>query len=245
MKKSFISVFLCIGLFVFLSSRSPAQTVDDVLKKMIESQGGAEFLRSVKDITITGSIDIVQQGLSGSLTIYKKEPDKRRTDIEVMGMIITQAYDGQNAWWVNPQTGATEELSGQQAADLKRQAMPVTATLDPAKYGLSFSLKGKEPVEGKEYFILEETFPDGLKIVQFVDPNTYLIHRVRLTTIGPAGTEVKVEQVFSDFKKEGKMTMAHSIVTTQDGAEYTRITFNQVKLNTGLEDSLFLMSKSE
>ncbi len=48
-----------------------------------------------------------------------------------MGMIITQAYDGQNAWWVNPQTGSSEELSGQQATDLKRQAMPVTAMMDP------------------------------------------------------------------------------------------------------------------
>ncbi len=243
MKKVCTAILACFGLGIFLCSSSPAQTVDEILKKMIESQGGAEFLRSVKDLTITGSIDIVQQGLSGSLTVYKKEPDKRRTDIELMGMVITQAYDGQKAWWVNPQTGGSEELSGQQATDLKRQALAITAILDPSKYGLSFSLKGKEAVEGKEYFILEETFPDGLKISQLVDPETYLIHRIRLTTIGPAGAEVKVEQVFSDFKKEGRMTMAHFIVTTQDGAEYTRITFNQVKFDTGLEDSFFMMSK--
>jgi outer membrane lipoprotein-sorting protein len=239
------AILVGFSLGVFLCSSSSAQTVDEIRKKMIESQGGAEFLRSIKDMTITGSIDVVQQGLSGSLTVYKKEPDKRRTDIELMGMVITQAYDGQKAWWVNPQTGGSEELSGQPATDLKRQAMPITAMLDPSKYGLSFSLKGKETVEGKEYYILEETFPDALKVSQFVDPETYLIHLVRLTSIGQAGAEVKVEQVFSDFKKEGKMTMAHSIVTTQDGAEYTRITFNQVKFNTGLEDSLFMMSKSE
>jgi outer membrane lipoprotein-sorting protein len=245
MKKKLTAILVGFGLGVFLCSSSPAQTVDEILKKMIEGQGGAEFLRSIKDMTITGSIDIVQQGLSGSLTIYKKEPDKRRTDIELMGMVITQAYDGQNAWWVNPQTGGTEELSGQQANDLKRQAMPIAAILDPSKYGLSFSLKGKETLEGKEYFILEETFPEGLKISQLIDPETFLIQRVRLTTMGPVGAEVKVEQVLSDFKKEGRMLMAHSIVTYQDGAEYTRITFNQVKFDTGLEDSFFMMSKSE
>ncbi len=40
------------------------------------------------------------------------------------------------------------------------------------------------------------------------------------------------------------MTMAHSIVTTQDGSEYTRITFNQVKLIPASKIP-FLMSKSE
>jgi outer membrane lipoprotein-sorting protein len=243
MKKSIVSSFLCVALVALIVSPSLGQTVAEVLEKIVETQGGPEFLKSVKDMTVTGSIDLVQQGMSGSLTIYKKEPDKRRTDIEVMGMLITQAYDGKTAWWVNPQTGSTEELSGQQAEDLKRQSLALVASLDPAKYGLSYKLKNKETVEGKNYLVLEETFPDGLKANLYIDPETYLTHRAKLKVMGPAGTEVDVEQIMSDFRKEGDMMMAHSIITYQSGAEYTKISLKEIKFNTGLEDSLFKMAQ--
>jgi outer membrane lipoprotein-sorting protein len=243
MKKSFTASFLCFALIALLFSPAPGQTVDEILKKMIEAQGGSESFKSVKDMTVIGSIDLVQQGMSGALTVYKKEPDKRRVDVEIMGMMITQAYDGIKAWWTNPQTGSTEELSGQQAADLKRQAMPIVASLDPAKYGLSYVFKGKETVEGKEYFVLEETYPDGLKATLYVDSETYLVPKEKAKIMGQGGVEVEVEQVMSDFRKEAEMMMAHTIITYQNGAEYSKISFKDANFNTGLEDSLFVMSK--
>ncbi|GAH91450.1 unnamed protein product, partial [marine sediment metagenome] len=71
------------------------------IKKMIEVQGGKKVFESIEDMTLYGTLEMAQQGLSGSITIYKKEPDKMRRDIEIMGMIITQAYDGETAWGVN------------------------------------------------------------------------------------------------------------------------------------------------
>ncbi len=99
-------------------------------------------------MTLSGTLEVVQQGLSGSITIYKKEPNKMRRDIEIMGMIITQAYDGETAWGVNIQTGNTEEMEEQQAADVKRQSLPIISMLYPEKYGFSFDYQGKE----KPYF---------------------------------------------------------------------------------------------
>ena len=74
---------------------------------MIEAQGGRKALAAIKDTTISGTIEMPQMGISGSITIYQKEPDKMRMDMEFMGMVITQAYDGQNAWMVNPADGRT------------------------------------------------------------------------------------------------------------------------------------------
>ena len=243
MKKVFSLSLLGLFLVTLMTSLGFGQTAEGILKKMIEAQGGKKVFESVKDMTVSGSIELIQQALSGSLTVYKKEPDKRRTDIEVMGMVITQAYDGETAWWVNPQTGGTEELSGRQAEDLKRQALAIESFLYPDKYGISFVLKEKEKIEGKEYFVLEETYPDGLKVTLYIDPDTYLTYKTIASTIGPLGAEIEIEQFVSDFKKVNGMVMAHSISTFQDGEEYMNITFAEVKLNTGLEDSLFKMSE--
>ncbi len=202
MKKKVCSFFV-LGLFLIALTTSPGsgQTAEEIVKKMIEVQGGKKVFEGIKDMTLSGSLEVVQQGLSGSITVYKKEPDKRRVDFEVMGMLITQAYDGETAWWVNPQTGSTEEMEEQQATEMKRQSMPIVSILYPDKYGFSFDYKGKEQIEGKDYFVVEETYPDGFKATLFIDTETYLTYKAKVKIMGPMGHEVDAEQFTSDYKK--------------------------------------------
>ncbi len=218
-----------------------AQTADEIIKKMIEVQGGKKVFESIKDMTLSGTLEMVQQGLNGSLTVYKKEPDKTRRDIEIMGMTITQAYDGEIAWGVNIQTGSTEEMEEQQAAEMKRESFPIVSWLYPEKYGLSFDYKGKETIEGKDYFVIEETYPDGFKATFYVDSKTYLTYKAKAKTMGPMGYEVEAEQFTSDYKKVDGMTIAHSMVSFIEGEEFMKVTVTDVKFNTGLEDSFFKM----
>jgi len=241
MKRTTLLCALILFVFSSVVFYGQSQTIDEIRAKMIDVQGGKSALENIKDRTITGDIEIVQQGLSGAITIYKKEPDKRRADIEVMGMVITQAYDGQVAWFTNPQTGGSEEVTGDQAAIMKRQALPAEASLNPEKYGIKWAYIGKEAVDGKDCFVLEQTFADGLTVTHYVDSTTYLTHKSKSMMTNQMGVEVETEQVYSDFKKVDGVLMAHSVTSYQDGEEYTVITFSEVKFNTGLEDSLFKM----
>ena len=210
---------------------------------MIDAQGGPKVFESVKDMTMTGVVEMVQQGISGTLTMYKKEPDKRRVDLEAMGRVIIQAYDGQTVWWTNPQSGNTEEMSEQDAASMKRQSLPIVTILDPEKYGIAFTYKGKEKIEGRDYHVLEQSHTDGYKMLRYVDAETYLTGRSKSTRTGPGGIEIQVEQIMSDFKTVGGRTMAHSIVTYYNGEVFTKIAVEKVGFNSGLEDSLFKMDK--
>lgn len=228
----------CLGL---LASAGFSQDIKEIRAKMVEASGGKKVFENLKDLTISGTLDLTMQGLSGALTIYKKEPDKRRTDFEVMGMLITQAYDGEIAWFTNPQSGATEELSGDQAAQLKRQAMPSLASVYPEKYGISWEYKGKESIEEKEYLVLHSIYPDGFKVTVFVDPETYLTFKTISVTTGQMGSEVEVEQYSAEYKNMSSMVFPSVITTYYDGEEYSVITIENVKTNSGLEDSMFKM----
>ncbi len=210
---------------------------------MVEAQGGKKVLEKVKDSTSTGSLELISMGMTGTVTMYKKEPDKVRMDIEVMGMVITQAYDGETAWWVNPQTGSREEVPEQQSQDMKRMALGIDAFLYPEKYGISFAFKGKEKLEEKEYLVLEQTFSDGHKATLYIDPKTYLTYKSKSTTVNQMGVEVEQETFESDFKKVEGMTIAYSIVIFQDGEEFMKLALSEVTFNTGLEDSLFKMEE--
>ncbi len=239
MKKKLLLGFLGLFLLSLASSPGIAQDANEILKKMIDTMGGRKVLESVRDTTLTGTWEMAQMGISGNLTMYQKEPNKMRWDGEMQGMVITMAYDGATAWWLNPQTGAREDMPEGQADSFKRGAMGNDTLLDPAKFGISFAYKGKETINNKDYFVLEETYSDGYKTTLYIDPETNLPYKAKSKSMGPGGTEVESESLMSDYRKIDGVMTAHSITIIQGGQESMRMTFTSVKFNTGLEDSLF------
>ena len=241
--KKFAIAGILLALVAGLTVSVQAQDAKGLLDKMIQAQGGRAALAAVKDSTTSGALEMVQMGMNGSVTMYQKEPDKIRIDIEIMGMVITQAFDGQKAWMTNPQSGSTEEMPETQAASMRRQALGNDSLLNPEKYGISYVLKPKEKVGDKEYFVLEQTYKDGTKATMYIDPGTYLIYKAKAKTQDMTGADVEGETVFDDYKKEGDLMVAHKMIVYQGGAEFIRMTFTKVVNNSKLEDSFFMMSK--
>jgi outer membrane lipoprotein-sorting protein len=222
--------------------RAEAQTAPEILAKMIEAQGGRTTLASVKDTTTSGTMELVQMGMSGNLTMYQKEPNKFRMDLDLttVGVLVTTAFDGEKGWSINPQTGASEEMTEKQAQAARVQALGNEAMLNPEKFGITFQLKGKEKVGDKECFVIEQTFKDGLQVTVFVDRTSYLTLKTRSKT-DLMGTEVEQETLLEDYKKVNGMMIPHKMVIFQGGAEFGRLVFTKVAFNSGLEDSFFKM----
>ena len=243
MKRIFSACLLSLFLLSLMTSPGLSQEASDILKKMVDAQGGKKALEKIEDTTSSGTIELIQMGMTGSMTMYKKEPNKVRMDIEVMGMIITQAFDGETAWGISPQTGSREEMPEQQAVYMKRMALGIDALIYPEKYGISFAYKGKEKIEEKEYLVLEQTFSDGHKATHYIDPKTYLTYKTKSTTANQMGVEVEQETFESDFKKVNGLTIAYTIIIFQSGEEFMKLTYTDVSFNSGLEDSLFKMNE--
>lgn len=243
MKK--ITIVFAVGLFLLTCVTTPgsAQSAKDILDKMIEAQGGKAALAKIKDTTMTGTLEMPAMGLSGSLTYYQKEPDKMRMDMELMGMVITQAFDGDIAWGLDPSTGSVQEMPEEQAKDMKRMALGNDALLHPEKYGISYTYKGRETMEGKDYHVLEQAFDDGFSATMFIDAGTYLVHLVKSRVQNQMGVEVNQEAFTTDYKKVEGMMFPHQMRITHDGEEVFTMTFTELTFNTGLEDSLFKKSE--
>ncbi len=233
---------ICIlGLFLATVVATPgmAQTAEQVLAKMIEAQGGRAALEKIEDVTLTGTLEIVSMGISGSLTIYQKEPNKIRMDMEFMGMVMSNAFDGKNAWGVDPQTGSVQDLPEDQAKEFRRMAMGNKALLNPKDFGITFTFKGKETIEGKDYLLLEQTFDDGEKQTLYIDADTYLVHKTKAMSANMVGVKVDTETFTTDYRKVDGMMVSYSMRVVQEGEEAMVMTFADVAFNKGLEDSLF------
>jgi outer membrane lipoprotein-sorting protein len=241
MKKALSLSLFSLLLFSLMASPALSQSADDILNKMIDAMGGRKAMEAIKDQTSMGTMELTQMGLSGTVTNYFKRPNKTRMDIEVMGMVITQAYDGQTAWMVNPQTGSSEEMPEQMAEFFVRDSMGDDAFLNPEKHGITFTAKGKEEVDGKECFVLEQKYSDGYVATMYIDTKTYLIYKTKGMNINQMGVEVEQENVMTDYKKVNGLMSAHSMTMYQDGEEFMVFTLDEIKYNTGLEDSFFEM----
>jgi outer membrane lipoprotein-sorting protein len=240
MKKIVSLSLLSVFIFGLMASQGFGQKAADILEKMIEASGGRKLLSSIKDTTMTGTLDIVMVGMSGSLNMYLKEPNMMRMDMEIMGMVMTQAYDGEVAWWINPQTGATEEMPSDQVDDFMRQAYGNDILLNPDKHGITYTLKESENIEGKDYFVLEQKFPDGFTITMYLDSKTYLPYKT-VSTVNQMGVEAEAETFLSDWRKVDGTMVSFSVKILYDGEEAMSMTFTEVKYNTGIEDSFFKM----
>jgi outer membrane lipoprotein-sorting protein len=241
--KKIVSLCLKISLLSCLAvSPGFGQKASDILEKMIEARGGKKILEGIRDMTLSGTMNVAQTGMSGMMTIYYKRPDKLRQDIEVRGAVFTSLFDGKTAWRTNPQTGNTEELSGKDIKKARRNALDYSyaALLHPERFGIFYTFKNRENIGSKDYFVLEQTFPDSSTTALYVDSQTYLIYKTKTTSKNPmTGMEAESETLVSGYKKVDGVLVAHAITVYYDGVEFATIAVTGVKLNRGLEDSLF------
>ena len=210
---------------------------------MIQAQGGKAAIQKIKDMTITGTIEVPQEGLSVSFTQYKKEPDKRRIEMKVMGTVQVQGFDGKTAWEFNPQTGKAVVIPGEDAMDIKRGSLALEWILDPEKYGISLVSKGKEKIDGKYYLVLEQAYSDGGEVILYIDPETYLTFMIKSKILDEMMVEVETETFLSDYKSVKGYIMAHKMISYIRGKEYMRIIYKKVRLNARLRDHMFMMQK--
>jgi len=160
-----------------------------------------------------------------------------------MGMMMTQAFDGKTAWVTNPQTGSSQEMPEKRAEDFKRGALGRDSILNPEKFGITYTYKGKEKIEDKGYLVLEQTFADGYKSTLYVDPKTYLVYKSKGMSLNQMGVEVETETYVSDYREVHGVMVAHSMKIYQEGEEFMTMTINDVSFNSDVEDSLFSMSE--
>ena len=81
-------------------------SVDEILAKSFEATGGVEKWKALKSRTSIGKAFFGQEF---PMSIYEKAPNKQKTVVNVQGTeIIFNAYDGTDAWTLNPLQGGKD-----------------------------------------------------------------------------------------------------------------------------------------
>src|SRR5262245_9491088 len=161
-----LTVFLAAAVCQSVAAQSP--TVDEIVEKNLAARGGAEKLRAINTVKMTGRI----KGPAGEapLTVWAKRPNMMRRENSRDGQEIVVAFDGQSVWARNSMVSpAPREITGPMA-DMTRQDADDfdSALLDYKKKGYKVDLIGTEPVDGLPAYHLKVTKKNGRALDMFL-----------------------------------------------------------------------------
>lgn len=238
MKRFFCLSMMFFWIFSITTVTGFSQTAQDILDKMVAAQGGKDKFSTITSRTTTATINIISQGMTGSSKTYWKAPNKLRSDMELpMGTLI-RVYDGEKAWLNGFSTGGVpKEVSGPEILALKRQSIGEKLYIEPGKYNVTFTFKGKEKVKEVDCLVLEQTFENIEVSLIYLDAKTYLVQK-----ISSVFQDKTNEYYLSDYKKIDGIMIAHTISVVQGGQEALVVKVNEVKFNLPIDDSLFILT---
>jgi hypothetical protein len=232
-----LAVVLLVPLF------SLAQTADEIVAKALQARGGADKLKSLKSMRITGSVAI--QGESMGFVQLQKRPNKLRQDLSVQGVtLLSRGFDGEHGWKKAPVQDSSESavnvLQGQELEDFRTEADFDGILMGYKEKGYKLELSGKEPVDGKNAYRLKITMKDGLVRNIFIDAATFLEVKVAGTT-QREGVAIDFELMLSDYRSVDGIMFPFSFEDRQlsGGAANQKLVLEKVEFNIAIDDSTF------
>jgi outer membrane lipoprotein-sorting protein len=209
---------------------------ETILDKYIEVTGGKSAYEKTHSEITTGSLEFVGKGIKGQLTVYRAEPDKSYSEVDLAGVgKIQEGSDGKIAW----------SLSAIQGPHLK-EGEEKTQTMLLAKFNPDLHWRdlykkaetaGIEQVDGKDCYKVVLTPNEGVPMTRFYDKQSNLLVKMMMTVKTPMG-EFPVESALSDYRKEGDILMPHKLTQKVAGQEMAT-SIESVKYNAEIPKDKF------
>ena len=230
------------ALGLLLAPSAQAQTLDEVLAKHFEAQGGLDKLKKVESRRVTGTM-MMGQGMEAAIVLESKRPGKQRIEFTLQGMTGVQAFDGERSWSLMPFMGKTdpEYASDEDSKNQRDDADFDGPLMDWKSKGHTVELVGKEAVEGADAYKIKVTLKSGNTQFHYLDAETYLFVKQE-GKVKRRGTEIEGETLFSDYKEVEGMMVPFVMEQGAKGMEQRqKFTFTKVEMNVPIDDKRFVM----
>jgi photosystem II stability/assembly factor-like uncharacterized protein len=230
-------------LAVALPSAAHALTVDEVVSKAIAAQGGADKLRAIKSLRLTGTMHIGGEGFSLDAqigTLYERDAHLR-SEFTLQGLTAVDALEGAEAWHFQPFEGRREaqRATEDEVSLMREDAEFEGPLLDWQKKGYKVDYLGTEDVDGTEAHKLRVTRKTGNISWIYLDPDTFLVIRT-VAQVKVRGAERVSETDYGSYQRVGGVWMPFSYETgPKNGPKNSRITVERAEINIVVDKAAF------
>ncbi|MFD1143651.1 outer membrane lipoprotein-sorting protein [Larkinella insperata] len=229
-------ILMATALAAFVSVTAYAQTVDEIVNKHVAALGGKDKLNGVKTLYTERSLSVQGMEIPTKTTLVVGKA--LRTESTVMGNTMVQVVDGTSGWMVRPAmmggTGDPEVMPAEMVKQQLGQLDPFGPLVDYQQKGHKVELVGKEKVDGKDTYHLKITTKEGQVLEEYLDANTYLLNRLKVSINGQQG-----EMDFSDYKSVEGIPFANTTEMASNQAGNLVFITNKVTINGPVDEAIF------
>ncbi len=232
--------FRNLAIAAIALAAASARAADDlpkaetILDKGIEATGGKAAYQKIHTEVATGSMSI--NGITGTSTTYKAEPDKVLNEIVFQGIGSMQEGSNGKVAWSNSAMQGPHVKEGEE-----KEVALMMARFDAEVNWRSLYPKvetvGTETVDGAECYKVLLTPKAGKPMTRYYDKRTGLLRKLSMTATTPMG-EVNVESTFDDYRKDGDILSPHKMTNQAMGQQFV-ITIDKVEYNAEIPASKF------
>jgi hypothetical protein len=154
-------------------------TADQLVAKNLEVRGGADKLRAVRSMHVLGKMRL-DGGLEAKIEYWAISPSQWRDEFSLQGMTAIEAWDGTQAWMINPFEGRRDpqKTSADDAKEMIESADIAGPLLDYKAKGSKIEYLGTEDIDGTDAHKLRVSFKNGDSWVVYLDPDQFLEIRI-------------------------------------------------------------------
>lgn len=227
-----------------LFAQAPAPSVDQLLAKHFEADGGLAKRKAIKSLRI--SAKVVGSPVEVKIILENKRPANFRVDVNVQGQTQSTAFDGKSGWKVDPFGGyggnkGAEPMTADEIKDAQVQADMDGPLVDYAAKGHKVEYLGTEAIEGAQAHKLKVSLKNGNTQTVFLDADSFLkVKEVSKRLV--RGQEVEMESILGDYKDINGLMVPFSIEQGMVGnPQRGKIQLEKVEFDIPIEDARFKM----
>lgn len=221
------------------SVSSFAQTVDELIGRMITARGGIDKIRAIQTRKETGTISFGPD-TEGPFTAELARPNKLRVEVHLPNANVVQAYDGKSGWQIAPGADQAFVMDQAQQRSMGEQADFDGPLIDYKKKGNAIEQAEVGDLDGRKTYRLRVTLANGDVHFWELDAETYLPVRWRGNRTAN-GNEVPIESVFSDFREVNGVQYPFTIESFVEGKLVQQMKITSREANVKIEDARFAM----
>jgi hypothetical protein len=224
----------------------PAPTAEDLAAKNAEAKGGLERLRAVQSLRLTGRVLFNNGQLEASLVQSVKSPGAIRVDLTLQGLTLTQAYDGNEGWQINPFQGRKdpERMAPDDVKSLIEETEIGGPLVDWKARGHTLEYLGMEDVDGTDAHKIKVTRKNGDVQYVFLDPDYFLEIRIETRRIVRGVPQETVTDVGNYEKVDGIYVPFSSESGPKGSSDRQQVEFSKAEINVPLDAAAFRFPSS-
>src|SRR5438874_3984891 len=236
-----VSVASAVAVTAVCAQDKPQLTVDELVAKNVAAKGGADALRALQSVRLTGKMLVNEGQMQLGYAETKKRPDEVRTEATLQGMTAVEAYDGKEGWRISPFQGRKdpEKMSADDVKPLMEDAEIDGPLVNWKEKGSTLEYLGREDVDGTSAYKIKVVRKDGDVNFVYLDPDHFLEIRI-LSQRVRHGAQEETETDVGDYEKIGGVFIPFSIEAGRKGdPDKQKVVIEKAEANVPVDDSIF------